>query len=458
MPAASAASAAMAPIAMTSEPTAEEVASGASEPIDAAAPATTESDSSAPTSAAAEAAPIAADEPADASASHAAVADAPLRASASDPAAAATDTETGACGLLSKTKAKVNACVTQSWSIETKSDKARRGRLADQPRTEIPRCRGHCRGLPRTRGQMLARHSACWHACACNGEWLLVRLLVLSPVTDTNTAASSSEPSAPEDASAATPAPVHSLDYSTSSSPPGADGSTLSSSFNKTLQSHVNDALALSLLRGAAACDSVFGVFGGADLERLARCLSVLRCDSGERIITAGEQASFCGIVLGQRGRHTNSDGGGRGRGRGGEGRKETRPHCRPRLHSPIRSFCMVSASPSVFLFSPARRGHFLRLAERHAADLPDAQRAGGRDVVLGGRHPHGRHRRSARGRVGGCGGRRRRGGWRGGRRRSARGHQLRGPAEAAAGRRGVGGQVPASARGGQHPKAEKHA
>ena len=83
-------------------------------------------------------------------------------------------------------------------------------------------------------------------------------------------------------------------------SDPSSSTSALSddASFTKTLSSDVGESAALALLREVVPLDPVFSTFNALDLELLARYLSVLRFEVGEKIISKDEPASFCGIIL----------------------------------------------------------------------------------------------------------------------------------------------------------------
>ena len=80
----------------------------------------------------------------------------------------------------------------------------------------------------------------------------------------------------------------------------GDVGGTGSAVFVKTLQSDVSESMAFTLLMDVATNtpNSDLAWFDEDDLDRLSRYLSVLSFNTGDQIISKGEPASFCGIVL----------------------------------------------------------------------------------------------------------------------------------------------------------------
>jgi CRP-like cAMP-binding protein len=70
------------------------------------------------------------------------------------------------------------------------------------------------------------------------------------------------------------------------------------SDYVKTLSSDLNAAEASALFLALPSSNSNFKAFDAAELKSMSAVFSVLRIAAGERIITKGEEASFCGIVL----------------------------------------------------------------------------------------------------------------------------------------------------------------
>lgn len=72
----------------------------------------------------------------------------------------------------------------------------------------------------------------------------------------------------------------------------------MSEEFDKELPSDVDDATALPLLDEQADTNEQWKDFSESDLPLMLEVFSILKMKAGERLIAAGEYASFCGIIL----------------------------------------------------------------------------------------------------------------------------------------------------------------